>query len=423
MENWINKKLDKFSSDSKSLFNESLLCYSIKANRSSLLFSYLGFLTIIKEIIISSKKPDEIEQPRWDQIIKELNDEDKWEKRVFEELTNSRSPIFNISESVRQQIKYWKDRRNDCAHFKENEINNAHVEIFWSFLKSNLSKITIEGGKLNLLKKIAIHFDETKTPPDADYKPLLKEIDNAIDVSESESFFKEFHHILENSLWIEDKKVSDIFYDLTLAIENIQIKKRLIDYIKSIPNFDLELIKYNPQMIITFNYTPEEIRKIWKTRVYASSRKLQYHIYATFLRKSIIPNNQIDEAMQHLFNKFNQEGFDNIPNEDDLKRVLANKELLDIIYNYFFQDQSISTMKFGKINSKADLIELLIEYSELNLYIVEGIIKMYENSIDPWWLTNNLRSLFERKPEIAERFKEICDENGKEYPETLRQVV
>lgn len=208
-----------------SLFNESLLCYSIKANRASLLFSYLAFLTIIKEIIISSKKPDDIGQSRWDQIIKELNNEDKWEKRVFEELTNSSTPIFNISESIRQQIKFWKDRRNDCAHFKENEINNTHVEIFWSFLESNLSKITIEGGKLNLLKKIVTHFDETKTPPDADYKPLLKEIDNAIDISESESFFKELHDILNHSLWFEEKKIADIFYDLTLLIDSVQIKR------------------------------------------------------------------------------------------------------------------------------------------------------------------------------------------------------
>lgn len=420
MENWINKKLDKLSSDSKSLFNESLLCYSIKANRASLLFSYLAFLTIIKEIIISSKKPDEIGQTRWDQIIKELNNEDKWEKRVYDELVNSSSPIFNISESIRQQIKYWKDRRNDCAHFKENEINNTHVEIFWGFLKSNLSKITIEGGKLNLLKKIAIHFDETKTPPNADYKPLIKEIDNAIDITESESFFKELHQILDKSLWFEDRKISNIFYDLTIGIESIQIQNRLIRYIKSVSDFDLELIKYNPQIINAFNYSSQDIREIWKTRVYRNHGKLQYYIYSAFLRNGIIPSNQINEAMQHFFNNFNQEGFANIPNEDDLKRALANKELLEIIRKYFFEEESISSMKFEYINKNADLIELLIEYGELDLSIVKGIIKMYNNSINPWWLTNNLNSLFKRKSEIAIKFEEICNKHDMELPDTLK---
>ncbi|NJM79738.1 MAG: hypothetical protein HC854_09145, partial [Flavobacterium sp.] len=102
---------------------------------------------------------------------------------------------------VRQQIKYWKDRRNDCAHFKQNEINISHVEIFWSFLKSNLSKITIEGGKLNLLKKFLNHFDETKTPPDSDYTHLIKEIEHAIEINESESFFIELDNLIGTSYW------------------------------------------------------------------------------------------------------------------------------------------------------------------------------------------------------------------------------
>ncbi|NJM79038.1 MAG: hypothetical protein HC854_04260, partial [Flavobacterium sp.] len=86
MDNWIEQKITKLSIDSKSLFDESLLCYKIKAFRASLLFSYLGFLTIIKEIIISSKKPELIEQSRWDKIIFDLNIEDKWEKEFIDEL-------------------------------------------------------------------------------------------------------------------------------------------------------------------------------------------------------------------------------------------------------------------------------------------------------------------------------------------------
>lgn len=173
-------------------------------------------------------------------------------------------------------------------------------------------------------------------------------------------------------------------------------------------------------MISMFNYSAEEIREIWKTRVYMHHGRLQYYIYVAFLRNNIIPDKQINEAMQHFFNNFNQEGFANIPNEDGLKRVLANKDLLEIIYKEFFEEQSISSMKFGDINAKTDLIELLVEYGKLDKAIIKGISEMYENSINPWWLTDNLRSLFETKSEIAERYKELCNEFDIEYPERLK---
>jgi len=422
LKDWLNKKREKFSSDSKRLFDEADLCYSVKANRASLLFSYLGLFTIIKERIISSKKPDSINQGRWDNILKELNDEDKWEKRVFDELVNSSTPIFNITESIRQQIKYWKDRRNDCAHFKENEINNHHVQIFWNFVKSNLSKITIEGGKLNLLKKIEIHFDETKTPSDADYKYLFEEVETAIEISEGESFFEEFHIIINEALWFENKKESDIFYNLFNSIENGSLKDKLRKYIKSKNNFDLGLIRYNPQFIISLNYSPEEIRQIWKVRVNGSNvyKDTKYYIYSALLSNGLIPPKQKKEAMTLFYKNFNQEGFANLPSNTIVRQILACQELLDVIYQELFENGAISDMDYSDINSKADLIELFIEYNHKNEpKVFKELVTIYE-STNPWWLTDNLKSLFKKKPEILDRFKEICSSENIEFPEKLK---
>src|SRR5690606_38212653 len=108
IEDWLNRKTQNFSEDSKILFEESLLCYRIKAYRASLLFSYLGFLTFIKELIIKSKKPETFDEGRWELLVRCLNNEDEWEEKVYKELTNSKNPLFNISEALRLQIKYWK---------------------------------------------------------------------------------------------------------------------------------------------------------------------------------------------------------------------------------------------------------------------------------------------------------------------------
>jgi hypothetical protein len=33
---------------------------------------------------------------------------------------------------------FWRDRRNECAHFKNNPINSSHADAYWLFLRSQL---------------------------------------------------------------------------------------------------------------------------------------------------------------------------------------------------------------------------------------------------------------------------------------------
>ena len=418
IQNFITEKLEKLSTDPKNLFNEAILCYKVEAYRASLLFSYLGYLTIIKELIIASKKPDNILQSRWDNIIKQLNDEDQWEQRVFNELVNSSTPIFNISDSIRQQAKYWKDRRNDCAHFKENEINNSHVEIFWSFLKSNLPKITIEGGLMNLLKKFQNHFDETKTPPNSDYAYLIKEIENSIELNEAHTFFQKLDKIIDVEFWISDEKIAEIYYNLFLNIDNPVIRESLLKFIKFEKRSDLLLLREKANFITFFQYDDKEIRQLWKSRI-RNQNRLEYYILAILLRNNLIPNSELNEAITDFYNNFDQDGFNNIPNDESVKIGLATDQLLDLIYQKFFIEKEITTSKFGHINSKSDLIELLFEYRELDFEMVDGIVKMYENDINPWWLTSNLNTLFKNKPSKRTKFQEICDANDLDFPSRL----
>jgi hypothetical protein len=118
-ERWSEEQ--NFSIKANNLFQESFICYKNNAYRASLLFSYLGFLTHIKEVIIKTPPPASLKPGRWTNLLANLQNDDTWEKAVYEEITNSSNPIFNIKEDLRLQVKYWKDRRNDAAHFKSNE--------------------------------------------------------------------------------------------------------------------------------------------------------------------------------------------------------------------------------------------------------------------------------------------------------------
>ncbi|TDN79360.1 hypothetical protein DET49_13823 [Salegentibacter sp. 24] len=94
-EEWTIEK--RFSRNVSKLFNEAFICYKGAAYRASLLFSYLGFLTIIKEIIIKSNKATSIPQGRWDDIWKEYSMKMRTRKMNFMPLQMIRDLRFPMT--------------------------------------------------------------------------------------------------------------------------------------------------------------------------------------------------------------------------------------------------------------------------------------------------------------------------------------
>lgn len=197
-ENWVNRN-SSLSEDSRTLFTESIVCYKSAAYRAALLLSYLGFMTCLKERVLNATIPTPFPAGEWDSLMQKLRNEDLWENCTFdltqrkEALNDDKSikkvPVFNISESQREEIKYWKNKRNECAHNKRSIIIPGHVEIFWTFLKSNLSKITVEGGMESLIQKISKHYDVNFTPSGKDVSPLILEIETAVTKEQLHGFW------------------------------------------------------------------------------------------------------------------------------------------------------------------------------------------------------------------------------------------
>lgn len=409
IEQWSDEK--RFSEKVNKLFQESVICYKHGAFRASLLFSYLAFITFLKETIIQSKKPDSFPQGRWNNIQNELQDDDKWEKRVFDELSNSSSPLFNIKEDIRQQIKYWKDRRNDCAHFKSNEIESHNVESFWSFLKSNLSKITIEGGKANLIKKFVDHFDATKTPPNTDFTPLVKEIENAVELNEFSDFISELEDALD-PIGFFDKDLQKVFSKIVEICPN-QYTELFVKKLKE-SNTDIELIASFPDKINLMNYSKTELRELWKKRViHKHNDRFMFDIYAALLRNNLIPNNQKNEALETLFDKYEQTRH-HVPTDNNVKTAIAIPEFGEIIYSKVFKDDRLGS--FMWVNSKCDLIAFYIDNYSLKKSVVQKICEMFDYSNYSWWLRDAIIRVFENNGDVKTKFHEIATKNGYTIP-------
>jgi hypothetical protein len=139
LEQWLDDQT--LSSESRSCYEESFICYKVAAYKAALLFGYLGFLTTIRDRILQSRSPQGIPEDRWTKIQKDVSNHALWDAATFDATQHKNpAPIFAIDQELRDQVKFWKDRRNDCAHSKQNQIIAAHCEAFYAFVRSTLNR-------------------------------------------------------------------------------------------------------------------------------------------------------------------------------------------------------------------------------------------------------------------------------------------
>ncbi|MGE0567518.1 MAG: hypothetical protein AB7O73_06175 [Bacteroidia bacterium] len=413
IESWIYER--NYGTNIRRLFSEAVSSYKNNANRASLLFSYIGFLTIVKEAIIKAQRPSDFAEVEWNDLINKITNDDTWEKEVYELLIRSRKPVFNLTEDLKQQIRYWKDRRNDCAHFKYNEIESHHSESFWSFIRSNVPKITVEGGMESLLNKFGEHFDETKTPPGTDFTPLVKEITNSVLTTEKEDFFDKLKLRVDGrAFWRGDSNTFQI-YSRILEASDGGTKEALISYLKAIKK-DVEFLGAHPDKIYHFEFTHTEIRNLWKERIFDRSIN-PFNIYCNLLRNNLIPSEQIDEANSEIFNHFTQDGFYYYPEQADIE-VLKLNGFLTKIKQIAFDERKLDGYKW--VNGKCDLIMCFIENVPLEKDVVQLICEMASRYNHSQWLVRELNSAFDRNSELKISFQNIASVNGISIPPNLK---
>src|SRR5690625_3673250 len=200
VEKWLRNQ--NFDEESLKLFDESIICYKADAYRAGLLFSYLGTQSVIKSRIFEAECPDGVAEFFWNDINKDLLNDDKWETTVWLALTSKKhGEIFKIGDAhLKTQLEYWRGIRNDCAHAKDNEIIAAHIESYWAFIRSNLPKLVVSGGKDSIINRIRRHFDPKYTPPKADPSPIIKDIVVGVKEEDLTEVFEELVELTKNHI-------------------------------------------------------------------------------------------------------------------------------------------------------------------------------------------------------------------------------
>ncbi|MGE7604028.1 hypothetical protein ACQKL5_16270 [Peribacillus sp. NPDC097675] len=404
-EEWI--KDQRISHRTEELINEAIICYRAKAYKASLLFSYLSFQNIIKERILSADPPLGYASNLWGNIQRELRDDDKWESKIIECIDrNKPGSIFRLSDDVKKQYFYWKDRRNDCAHGKDNKIGISHVETFWLFVESNLSKFGVNGGKESLLERIKVFFDTNLTPPHADPLPIIRDIPYAIepiDYTEVLDIIFDYTEIEPMLDWYDD-----VFWIKILTIES-EFRVHAVNYLKTKKHLILHILSKDPSNLIYFSEDPVFIRSLWKEE----SNHNKSHILISILRHRLIPKEQFKEFVSTVSSVIDRLLLNQ--NDETVLKTLEESGFWTEFKLLAFDDYNISDFNWS--GDHRNLICYLILKDGFDEDIVKSLNYAFSGNFTPWKLGKSLDQLFTNNPTYKIEYKRITEETGGTLPE------
>lgn len=413
-----------FSPNVHGIFEEAITCYKSGAFRASLLFSYLGLLTQLKEYVLKAEKPENIEQGQWDRIRKNLTNDDDWERAIGNIINRKDDPILNIKSGIKRDLAYWKDRRNDCAHQKDNKIEYFHTEAIWAFIMSKLSQINIEGGTKHLIQRFKDHYNTNRTAPGTSLEPLINEIDHIVETQEIRSFLDKLENELFKNYQIyfygsADPKTK--WYESIIEYGSEQVVHKIIEKIKSNERLLTQFILCNPHRISSFELSPEQIRELWNSKIqYSPYQEEAFAIYVHLLRSHVIPKDQLNEANQRMFDLWDQSGFREYGLTDEKFGTLAANGFLETVHYAVFE--STTSNKFKWYNKKADLIGYYIELSPMSDLVVKKICEIFDKSYTPDWLFDNLVHVFKENPGKYQEFLRLVQHLKLDLPARLKTI-
>lgn len=418
LEEWVQDQ--KFNESVNRLFEEAILCYRAKAYRASLLFSFTAFQKILKYRLVNAPLPKSFENRSddWQKIINELSNEDRVDHKITQCINQNKeaNQIFVISEDLRSQYTYWKDRRNDCAHGKTNIIDINHVEAFWLFLKSNLPKFHVNGGKESLLNKFNDYFNDDITPRNANPINVINDIPNAVYEAESKEFFKEIIEIVKTSeLWnlfeVLDEK-QEIFL---LGIFNLSTEYRnsFIEVLEENLNVFALLLEREPTLLQYIN-KPTLIRSLWKKHLNFNN---YYKVVINMMKYDLIPETEKEELFESSLKNSKDYYFEEATEID--YQILYENGFIKYFEESAFKDRKISNFNWSERNK--NLVCFFIKYSnKFDEEFVKAIDSTFLGSNHPYKLKEALKNLFYKNNAIYERLIETFDEMEFDFPDLLR---
>lgn len=342
---WIEQQ--EIAEPALALFDEGMICYAAGAYRAAVVFSYLGILRTIAHRLMVAAMPSGFSEKYWGELQRKVREDGTWEGTIFDAMLMERpASIFLIDDDIREQLRYWRGRRNDAAHARTNEIDAPHVEALWLFAKSNLPRLIVAGSRAGLHERFRRHFDPSYTPRDADFAHLVAEIPSAVRSVEYADFLRDVFRLTGDidDEWQGFPDISDdggTFIDYILDLNNEQLTWSLTAVLDGDQQLLIAAILRVPRLTAHYYGRGSFIRKLWHDLLPFEQEpgfdpiNRSLGVVAYLLRNDMIPASQRDEAFKHIIQKI-KEGISHSDYTDDVMDALTPYGFWEAVKEYGF---------------------------------------------------------------------------------------
>lgn len=384
--NWLNIYSEfKEGTVLRDIFNDAIRCYRHNIARPALMLSYIALIQAIRNNLLTSEKPDGFKETRWNAAMNNLRSETKWDDEVLncikKRANGDADPaFFDLSDTLRDDICYWRNRRNDCAHYKDSEITLSHVSAFWVFIMGNYNKFTPLGSLAQSINEYKRHYDISLTPKGTSTERIFKRLCLAIKTQDDLGLF-----LKETYPKMDFEPQCDLVHELLVEGHH---KELVISFLKG----DMKRLKVylgvkSKDISLILGDDATLTRKFWYDdfRLFA-----QYlNVYAEMLRAKMIPDAEIKESLKLYLDHEYKRGHLFIENEDDFN-VLMENGLYDIFIDEYLTKSFVCSNPGEKCH-KTDFYITLIYRGGVTDKLISTLSESITDTF-PYTLRNRLKT-------------------------------
>lgn len=381
----------------RDILNDAIRCYRNGIARPALMLSYIAFIQAVRDNLLKSDMPKGFNEPRWKACMSKLRQENAWDEQVISCIKcRDNPPYFELTDSLRDDVCYWRNRRNDCAHYKDSEITLSHVAAFWVFIMANYNKFTPIGSLMQSVNDYKRHYNVSITPKGTSTEVIFKRLCLAIKTEDDLLLF-----LKETDSCMEYEEQAQLLHDL-LMDERHKFKVISLLTVK-LKRVKMYLVLKPADVSVVLGNNSELTRKFWYEdfMLFANCA----NVYVEMLRAKMIPQGEIKESLDmFLKHEYKRSAF-YLDNPEDFN-VLKENGLYDIFIEEYLSKDFVCNNPGEKCH-KTDFYISLIQRGGIS----DKLIKVLSESIKgtfPYTLENRLK---------GEIFKE--EENKKQYLDSI----
>lgn len=409
---WLDNYSEFKDGELRAILDDAIRCYKFDIPRPALMLSYIAFMFAVRRNILEMPKPFGFEDGRWNQLMSELRNDSKADESFItcitmkEDYDNQTRPrtlkraaIFDIPDSLRNEVVYWKDRRNDCAHYKKSEISLSHVSSFWQFMMSKYKYLYPGGTLAKSIEEYTRFFDPQYTAPNENDAAIFMRL--VVSIVDKEDIRKLIIGLRDNH--VTGHKFFDLVHRLYVG-SNDTVHTALNEFFTDHDEVAMKFVRLYPDTIaLVYGSNPQKIRELWYNED-------ELTIYVSLLEHQLIPADQIEESFKMKLDAWeNRNGYPFI--NDKQHDVLLNAGFFDYFISYKYGLDNTQN-NYSRINSKVDFYGDLLMQCPMNEKVVRALNEVFHNNPNPYSLKYRLTDKFNRGELDKAKYLEIIQQTG-----------